>query len=720
MLSSWVLVGAVVLLGPTLLKFLNRTMVRVRLQRLPLDLVTYQAEDEDAVPPSLRAGFDEPSGELRALGFVPAGYMRMSQLVPELPRRYAVFWHPVARTFATLHYRLASPPVGVAVDFVTLFEDGGWIWTLRGRSHLFVGDFASGRLVDVLDADIAERWRRHLAAITEDGRQARAAELPALCDFHTAREEEELRLGVARHEVVTTADPRRFHFTAAGARTVQRRQEEGAKRVAAFVGGGEAAFAKLPLEELERHYRMASRFEELTRGRTWPLFAISGVAFAASMGLMGSWSLIAWLIPVLLFHELGHWAAMRLLGHEAWIAFIPFIGGATISHKRFDRLSHELIVLLAGPIPGIILAFGLLFFDLVTGFHHPGLIHVAVLLLGVNVLNLVPVHPLDGGRILHALLTAGRPRLGLALKGLAAVAFILAAAALRDPTTALLAGLAVFGVWQEAKLLRVETAIRRAHGFGETTTGEARRQFIFAALRGQAEGAPSRWLASVRRLEVPLSHTKSRHWWTVLAGVAYLGAFAAGGLGLSRLGAGKADSMTCPTQQHAIALSCATPTLAPGRWESVAAPTKGRGWRRPRRASPAPFPRAAFVWCELADDQARDELLDRLEDASTRDADDSCTLPWDPPSGAVAEASSCARLWVSNVAAGLRERAAAEDPRASAGRPSPSLPPNTVRFSVRFRDLDAFAPIGGYLCALGCRVDVLPAAADDLRVDVCL
>ena len=42
-----------------------------------------------------------------------------------------------------------------------------------------------------------------------------------------------------------------------------------------------------------------------------------------------------------------------------------------------------------------------------------------------------------------------------------------------------------------------------------------------------------------------------------------------------------------------------------------------------------------------------------------------------------------------------------------------------VRFSVRLGKLDDFAPLGRYLCQLGCRVQVLPIAADDMRAQYC-
>jgi|GEM_PF-5680922 len=719
MLQSWVVVAVVVLAGPRLLKLLNRILGRRRLQRLPLELAVYQPEDAAQVPTALRSGFQGTVDQLASLGFADAGYMSMGGLLPEVPRHHAILWHPVARAFAVVHYRPVAPPLGLTVDFVTLFDDGSWVWTVHGRGYLFIGGFASGRLVDTPEADVTERWQVHEAAVLQDGRPRRLAELPDLCVFQTAREEEEIRLSVLRGLVVPSRDPRRFHLNAAGARHLQRRQEEGIKRATAFGGVGETGFASIPADELERHYRMAARYEELTRGPTHALFALSAVAFAASMALMGGWSLLAWLIPVLLFHELGHWAAMRLLGHrDAWIAFIPFFGAATISKKNFDRLSHELIVLLAGPVPGIILAMGLLFMRAMTGTRHPGVVTLAVLLMGINVLNLLPVHPLDGGRILHALVTAGRPRLALTLKFLAAAVFAVAAVAFRDATTALLAALSIYAAWQEAKRLGVETAIRRAPGFSACTTAEARRRYIFEALRGTPAGMWARWLSSVRQLEVPLSHSKSRHWWTIVAGVAYLALFAAGGVALARFSRPRAALPACPPREAAVTLSCARPALAPAVWTKLS-PPPSRPWHRPRRAEVPAVGRAAFVWCDVADDRTRAQLLARLDEAWDSDTVQDCVLPWAGTATDSSRPADCTDLWISNVAAADRKTSLA----ATRVAPPPArsvLPPHTLRFSVHFRTLQDFEPIGPYLCGLGCRVDVLPAVPDDHYLDGCL
>ena len=173
-MRSWVIVVVVVLVGPRLLKLWNRRQRQVRAERAPLFCGVFAPADEEAVPPGVRLGFERAVGELHALGFVAAGYMQTPDLLPEMPRFWAVLWHPVERAFATLSFRAAVRPIGLAIDFVTLFEDGAWVWTEKGRRCQFISDFTSGRLVDTLAAGVAERWELHRDSVAaEEGARAR-------------------------------------------------------------------------------------------------------------------------------------------------------------------------------------------------------------------------------------------------------------------------------------------------------------------------------------------------------------------------------------------------------------------------------------------------------------------------------------------------------------------------------------------------------------------
>lgn len=103
------------------------------------------------------------------------------------------------------------------------------------------------------------------------------------------------------------------------------------------------------------------------------------------------------LMIVLIVHELGHFLLMRLFHYKnVRMLFIPLMGAFVHGHKDELKQSESLLVILAGPIPGII--FGVLSFMLFFG-TNAYLRDLGFLSIIVNAINLIPILPLDGGRL---------------------------------------------------------------------------------------------------------------------------------------------------------------------------------------------------------------------------------------------------------------------------------------------------------------------------------
>ncbi len=139
-------------------------------------------------------------------------------------------------------------------------------------------------------------------------------------------------------------------------------------------------------------------------------------AFVGVSLVQGSGSALdlAMLVGVLLVHELGHAAAMVLLGYrDVRIFFIPFFGAAAAGRRRGVARYKQAIVLLAGPVPGIVAGGAL------AAVGPPALHTLALLLLVVNALNLLPVAPLDGGQLFSVLLFSRQRHLEVIFLGVA-------------------------------------------------------------------------------------------------------------------------------------------------------------------------------------------------------------------------------------------------------------------------------------------------------------
>lgn len=117
---------------------------------------------------------------------------------------------------------------------------------------------------------------------------------------------------------------------------------------------------------------------------------------------------------LLVGHELGHvWAMYREGMRIRGVYLLPFFGAATVTEDTWPSWASLARVSLAGPLWGTYLT--AICFLLYLLFPNPFWLLAAVLGALLNLLNLLPVQPLDGGRILHAVAYSLRSASGLAL-----------------------------------------------------------------------------------------------------------------------------------------------------------------------------------------------------------------------------------------------------------------------------------------------------------------
>ena len=122
----------------------------------------------------------------------------------------------------------------------------------------------------------------------------------------------------------------------------------------------------------------------------------------AAYALIWTWTFAVGVVLLLLLHELGHVIQLRREGIEASAPmFIPLLGAVIVAKSMGDDAAAEARVGLAGPILGSIAALIPLGLWLWTGNEFwQALAYVGFFL---NLLNLLPVLPLDGGRAMAAL-----------------------------------------------------------------------------------------------------------------------------------------------------------------------------------------------------------------------------------------------------------------------------------------------------------------------------
>lgn len=131
--------------------------------------------------------------------------------------------------------------------------------------------------------------------------------------------------------------------------------------------------------------------------------SISAVAYAF---WLGPWFAIG-LVLMLFIHEMGHVAAMKIRGYKASApVFIPFLG-AVIFTPRITNRDDEAFIGIGGPVLGGLAAaitLGIWFF-IEDKESDSAVILLTVSYVGMflNVFNLMPIRPLDGGRVTQAI-----------------------------------------------------------------------------------------------------------------------------------------------------------------------------------------------------------------------------------------------------------------------------------------------------------------------------
>lgn len=228
--------------------------------------------------------------------------------------------------------------------------------------------------------------------------------------------------------------------------------------------GGAAVPADVD-DELVRLTLERVRQQDGRPGKSGMWLVLSAALFAA-VALLGSFDLIsvALIVVVVLVHELGHYAAMRAFGYtDVRILFIPLLGAVTSGKPAKVAPWKRAVVLLAGPVPGLLLGWLLVLGGALAGADFEGRWSELVgMLLFINALNLLPVMPLDGGRLLGMAVFARHPRLEVAFAVVTASALGLLAAISGDWVVVAFAALFAYGAFSRRRAAVAAKSLREA------------------------------------------------------------------------------------------------------------------------------------------------------------------------------------------------------------------------------------------------------------------
>jgi Zn-dependent protease len=132
---------------------------------------------------------------------------------------------------------------------------------------------------------------------------------------------------------------------------------------------------------------------------------VTGILSLVTFALLMGWTMSALLVFALFIHELGHLLAYRMMG-QPWgrMIFLPFLGAIAMPRFPFDTQGQMVFAALMGPGFSILLALACAVQLFLGGEVSPIVASLGWVACLLNIFNLLPAEPLDGGIALRSVL----------------------------------------------------------------------------------------------------------------------------------------------------------------------------------------------------------------------------------------------------------------------------------------------------------------------------
>ena len=147
--------------------------------------------------------------------------------------------------------------------------------------------------------------------------------------------------------------------------------------------------------------KLSSVLVKVLKGFKFTKVGLAGLSLAGYSAVY-SWKFAVLLMIAIGFHESGHVWAMKKMGIKTkGFYFLPFIGGAAIAEEQYKTYGENAYIAIMGPIWGAVLAVLCATAYWITGI--PMLAAAAAWMATLNLFNLLPITPLDGGQLVRSI-----------------------------------------------------------------------------------------------------------------------------------------------------------------------------------------------------------------------------------------------------------------------------------------------------------------------------
>ena len=384
--------------------------------------------------------------EVQHYGFKSVGCWQLT-VIPDQTMQGVLMRHKSGHTYALLHIQLPfNHEIPVTLSIATLFDDGYSLETSNTfPTNIFSRPEAHRvlRLGDVSVKDLLNAHRQEYLAIKQSA-QPRSLDPKDFIAAQLQQARDQIDYAHVQKEIQWVEPGHTYRITLGHTIKVVREmvhqmaQNPGpppqlsdeipdtvpdstsAKKQTTRQPSSDDVNAQTSVEKEVAAFmrsRQPSQSSPSRRNRTFILLASLAFFLLATPSMLGGnlqWQGVLAFAGVIAIHEAGHALAMKAFGYrDTTVLFVPFFGALATASKDDATLTEKVWISLAGPLPGLGLGIGLAiarsqgwipdleWIDQSIGFF-----------LFLNLFNLIPIYPLDGGQVANHLLFSSQSIFG--------------------------------------------------------------------------------------------------------------------------------------------------------------------------------------------------------------------------------------------------------------------------------------------------------------------
>ena len=407
----------------------------LQLCKVTVQYPSYSVQAVENMPSYLQKLFLIPIQQLQEFGFVPSCYLQVKPMLKVYPNTACeiLLYNDTFNCYAKVGIRHPIEPLHLFdIEFYSFFKDKTCLVTTNGKGNTVIGKIPFFIMQDYYTAETSLQWQYHEGRL----RQLRTHKIPKLLSPEAFTQRLQVYFQnyinslVKLKHILPISKKVLFRLNGRLALKLTQKIIQGNNQSANIIKQRREQAkteSKLSVEiPIELEVEGFQRMERLQQGlidkklRPWAILGSFVLFVITSTKYFGTQTLIIF-IAALILHEGGHLLAMKLCGYrDASLLFLPFLGAVATARKDDATITQRFFVSLAGPLPGLFLGviLAIIFKD---ASYSTWIKQTSWILICLNLFNLLPIYPLDGGQIIDILLFSRFPYSDVAFKAFGAI-----------------------------------------------------------------------------------------------------------------------------------------------------------------------------------------------------------------------------------------------------------------------------------------------------------